>query len=290
MKLLLILSFLFSISFSYSQVSLDTVSLSPQELFEYNSKWNNLGISQTYIDFSKDVLSTSDLSFGIVGNRVSTTLNLSYNIQSKNGRLNHMILSSINPLWKYYGIGYGLHVTTDKRNTSLQTMFSSDFNFQNNITLSLIDVYKTKKLGKIGWSLTASKTYWDEWEGPWQGQYVVDSLGNWVSNIYPVNPPSNELTARAMIMYSYSIKRKIVDISPQIFITGDVYKSFKSPELSINYFSNFNLDIYYGVNMNWKITKKFILNTTISLNNTYDKVNLGFKKSNPILLMIGTNF
>lgn len=290
MKPLLTLLFSFFISFFYCQVSQDTVSLSPQELFEFNSRWNNLGVSQIYVDFSKDVLSTSDLSFGVVGKRVSTTLNLSYNIQSKNGKWSNMILSSINPLWKYYGIGYGLSMTTDKRNTTLQTMLSSDFNFQNNINISIIDVYKTKKLGKFGWSLTASKTYWGEWEGPWEGQYIVDSLGNWVSNIYPINPPSNQLTTRAMVMYTYSIKTKIVDISPQIFVTGDIYKVFKSPELNISYFDDFNLDIYYGVNMNWKITKKFVLNTTIRFNNTYDKVDLGFKKSNPILFMIGTSF
>ena len=45
----------------------DIVKLSPQEMFDFNSKWNNLGTSQTYIDFSKDILSTSDISFGIVG-------------------------------------------------------------------------------------------------------------------------------------------------------------------------------------------------------------------------------
>ena len=74
------------------------------------------------------------------------------------------------------------------------------------------------------------------------------------------------------------------------FVTGDIYKVFKSPELNISYFDDFNLDIYYGVNMNWKITKKFVLNTTLRFNNTYDKVDLGFKKSNPILFMIGTSF
>jgi hypothetical protein len=138
--------------------------------------------------------------------------------------------------------------------------------------------------------MTASKTYWGEWEGPWEGEYLTDSLGNWIANIYPINPPSNELTIRATTMYTYPIKTKIVDISPQIFITTDIYKLFKSAQLNINYFNSFNLDVYYGVNMLWKITKKFNLNTTIRLNNTYEKINLGFKKSNPILIMIGTNF
>lgn len=274
----------------FCQQSQDTVSLSPQQLFEFNSKWNNLGVSQIYVDFSKDVLSNSDLSFGVVGRKVSTTLNLSYNIQSANDNWSHMILSSINPVWKYYGLGYGFSHTTDKRVTTLQSMISSDFKFQNNINLNFIDIYKTKKIGKLGWGITLSKTYWDEWQGPWEGQYIVDSLGNWVSNIYPINPPSNQLSTRAIIMYTYTFKTKIVDISPQTFITSDIHKVFKSPELQISYFDNLNLDIYYGVCMNWKITNKFRLNTTLRFNNTYDKQNLGFKKSNPILFMIGTSF
>jgi hypothetical protein len=281
---------LFLLTISLIAQGQDTVKLTSKEMFDFNSKWNNLGISQTYIDFSKDILSTSDISLGVIGRRVSTTLNISYNLHHKNGQWNHMVLSSINPSWKYYGVGYGLSKTTNKRTSTLQLMTSSNFNFQNNITLSLIDVYKTKRLGKFGWNMTASKTNWGEWEGPWEGEYLTDSLGNWVANIYPINPPSSQLTVRATTMYTYCINTKIVDISPQIFITSDIYKIFNSSDLNISYFDDFNLDIYYGVNMLWKVTKKFNLNTTIRFNNTYEKNNLGFKKSNPILVMIGTNF
>ncbi len=259
-------------------------------MFDFNSKWNNLGTSQTYVDFSKDILSTSDISFGIVGQQVSTTINASYNFYHKHGEWNHILLSSINPVWKYYGIGYGLSKTTSKRTSTLQLMTSSDFSFQNNITISVIDVYNTKKLGKFGWNVTASNTNWGEWEGPWEGEYLVDSLGNWIANIYPINPASSQLTIRATTMYTYPISTNIVDISPQLFITSDIYKLFNSPELNIGYFDDLNLDVYYGVNMLWKVTKKFNLSTTIRLNSTYEAVDLGFKKSNPILFMIGTSF
>ena len=36
----------------------EVVQLTPQELFDYNSKWNNLGTVQSYVDYSKDVLSS----------------------------------------------------------------------------------------------------------------------------------------------------------------------------------------------------------------------------------------
>ena len=283
--LLFILSFL-----EFLLQAQDTIKLTPQELFDYNSKWNNLGTTQSYVDYSKDILSSSDISLGYVNNRLSTTLNLSYNITSEDQKWNHSFITSINPIWKYYGIGYGISRTKENRLTTLQTIISTDFNFQKNITISIVDIFKIKKIGKFGYSLTSAKTFWGEWEGPWEGQFVVDSSGNWVENIYPINPPSTQLTIRMMLMYTYPIKTKIVDISPQIYTTGDIYKLFKSDDLNIGYFDKFNLDIYYGISMNWKITNKFILNTNFRLNSTIDKTITAYKKSNPILFMIGTRF
>jgi hypothetical protein len=290
MKKLLLLPFLCCILFiNYAQ---DTVTLTPQELFNYNSEWNNLGIAQSYVDYSKDVLSSSDISFGYINKRLSTTANLSYTIATSNEKWGHTFLTSINPGWKYYGIGYGLSKTKENRILTLQTFVSSDFSFQKNVTISFIDVIKTKQLGKFGYSVTVSKTFWGEWPGPWEGQYITDSLGNWVSNIYPMNPPSTQLVTRAMLMYTYPIRTKIVDISPQVFATSDLYTSFKNKNLGIGYWNDFNLDIYYGLSMNWKITKKFILNTNARLNSTIDRspISTAYKKSNPILFMIGTNF
>jgi hypothetical protein len=289
----IILIFLSLISLvTLAQAPVDTIKLTPQELFDYNSKWNNLGMAQSYVDYSKDVLSSSDISFGYINKRVSTTANLSYTIATSNEKWGHTFLTSINPGWKYYGIGYGLSKTEENHISTLQTFVSSDFSFQKNVTISFIDVIKTKQLGKFGYSATISKTFWGDWPGPWEGQFTTDSLGNWVSNIYPMNPPSTQLITRAMLMYTYPIKTKIVDISPQVFVTSDFYTSFKSKDLEIGYWSDFNMDIYYGLSMNWKITNKFVLNTNIRLNNTIDTgpTSTSYKKSNPILFMIGTNF
>ena len=249
-------------------------------------------MAQSYVDYSKDVLSSSDISFGYINKRVSTTANLSYTIATSNEKWGHTFLTSINPGWKYYGIGYGLSKTEENHISTLQTFVSSDFSFQKNVTISFIDVIKTKQLGKFGYSATISKTFWGEWPGPWEGQFTTDSLGNWVSNIYPMNPPSTQLITRGMLMYTYPIKTKIVDISPQVFVTSDFYTSFKSKDLEIGYWSDFNMDIYYGLSMNWKITNKFVLNTNIRLNSTIDTgpTSTSYKKSNPILFMIGTNF
>jgi hypothetical protein len=93
-------------------------------------------------------------------------------------------------------------------------------------------------------------------------------------------------------MYTYTLKTKRVNISPQIFTMSDVYKVYKDSELDISYFNDFNLDLYYGTSIDWKITKRFVLNTNIRYNTTWDKLSesVGYKKSNPILFMIGTNF
>jgi hypothetical protein len=278
---------------SFAQISQpDTLKLTDKELFGESGNLNNVGVLQSYVNFSKDVLSTSNLSIGVIGRQVSTTLNLGYNRSSFDEKWEHKFLLSINPIWKYYGIGYGISRNLEKRTTTLQTFYSTDFKFQNDITLSFIDIIRTKKCGTFGYSLVASKTFWGSYEGQWQGEYIVDTNGNWVSNVYPIMSPSSEMNYRAMLMYTYTYKTKLVNISPQLFFMSDVYKIFKDNTLNIAYLNKFNLDLYYGTSLDWKITKKFVLNTNIRFNTTLDKSSeqVGYKKANPILFMIGTNF
>jgi hypothetical protein len=285
---------LFSISFvSQAQIQPpDTLQLSPKELFGESDDWNDVSILQSYVNFSKDVLSSSNLSIGVIGRQVSTTLNLGYHKSSMNGQWGHAIAASINPIWKYYGVGYGLSRNTEKRTTTIQTFYSTDFDFQKDITLSFVDVFRTQKWGTFGYSLTASKTFWDTYQGEWEGKYTVDENGDFVDLIYPQKPASSEVTYRGMIMYTYTFKTKRVDISPQIFGMSDIYKTFKNGQTDISYLTKFNLDLYYGTSIDWKITKRFVLNTNVRYNTTFDKASqsVGYKKSNPIMFMVGTNF
>jgi hypothetical protein len=294
MKKLITILFLLCVSFvTKAQIQTpDTLQLSPKELFGESDDWNDVGILQSYVNFSKDVLSSSNLSVGVIGKQVSTTLNLGYTKSSMNGQWGHSFAASINPVWKYYGVGYGLSRNTESRTTTIQTFYSTDFDFQKDITLSFIDVFRTQKWGTFGYSLTTSKTFWGESEGAWEGKYIVDENGNWVKNIYPIDPASSELTYRGMAMYTYTLKTKRVNISPQVFAMSDVYTIFKNGRSDFSYFDDFNLDLYYGVSMDWKVTKRFVLNTNVRYNTTWDKLSesVGYKKSNPIMFMIGTNF
>jgi hypothetical protein len=210
-----------------------------------------------------------------------------------NGQWGHTFAASINPIWNYYGVGYGFTRNTDKRTTTIQSFYSTDFDFQKDITLSFIDVFRTKKFGTFGYSVIASKSFWGTYEGEWEGKYTVDENGNFKDLIYPMMPSSSEISYRGMVMYTYTLKTKRVNISPQIFAMSDVYKVFKDGTASdLAYIDDFNLDLYYGTSIDWKITKRFVLNTNIRYNTTWDKLNesVGYKKSNPILFMIGTNF
>ena len=293
-KLLLIISLVLIGFVANAQiVKPDTLQLSAKELFGESDDWNDVGILQSYIDFSKDVLSSSNLSVGIIGKQVSTTLNLGYSKTSKNGKWGHSFASSINPIWKYYGVGYGFTRNTNTRTTTLQSFYSTDFDFQKDITLSFIDVFRTKKFGTFGYSLIASKSFWGTYDGQWEGKYTVDTDGNFVDLIYPTMPASSQINYKGMVMYTYTFKTKRVNISPQVFAMSDIYKVFKDGTASdLAYLNDFNLDLYYGTSLDWKITKRFILNTNIRYNTTWDKLSesVGYKKSNPILFMIGTNF
>ena len=295
MKNLITILSLFCISFvSQAQIQVpDTLQLSPKELFSESDDWNDVGILQSYVDFSKDVLSTSNISIGMIGKQVSTTLNLGYSKSSFNGQWGHSFSASINPAWNYYGGGYGISKNKEKRTTTLQTFYSTDFDFQKDINLSFIDVFRTKKWGTVGYSLTVSKTFWDSYQGEWEGQFTVDENGNFIDLIFPQIPESSELTYRGMVMYTYTFETRVVNISPQVFAMSDVYKSFKDGgESDFKYFNDFNLDTYYGTSVDWKITKRFILNTNIRYNTTLDNLSksIGYKKSNPIMLMVGTDF
>ena len=293
MKKIIIILSLLCIGFVSNAQTPDTLQLSPKELFGESDDWNDVGILQSYIDFSKDVLSSSNLSIGIIGRQISTTLNLGYSKSSMNGQWGHSFATSINPAWNYYGVGYGLSRNTQNRTTTLQTFYSTDFDFQKNINLSIVDVFRTKKWGTFGYSLTAGKSFWGEYEGKWEGKFIVDENGNWVKNIYPILPASSQITYKGMVMYTYTIKTKVVNISPQMFAMSDVYKVFKDGTASdLAYFNDFNLDLYYGTSMDWKITRRFVLNTNIRYNTTWDKLSetAGYKKANPIMFMIGTNF
>ena len=293
-KLLLIISLILIGFVANAQiVKPDTLQLSPKELFGESDDWNDVGILQSYVNFSKDVLSSSNLSVGIIGKQISTTLNLGYNKSSLNGQWGHTFAASINPVWNYYGVGYGLSKNTEKRTTTIQSFYSTDFDFQKDITLSFIDVFRTKKFGTFGYSVIASKSFWGTYQGEWEGKYTIDENGDFKDLIYPTMPSSSELSYRGMVMYTYTLKTKRLNISPQIFAMSDIYKVFKDGTTSdLSYFDDFNLDLYYGTSFDWKITKRFILNTNIRYNTTWDKLSesVGYKKSNPILFMIGTNF
>jgi hypothetical protein len=292
MKKLIIILFLLCIGFVSNAQTPDTLQLSPKELFGESDDWNDVGILQSYVDFSKDVLSSSNLSVGIIGKQVSTTLNLGYSKSSISGRWGHSFAASINPIWNYYGVGYGFSRNTEKRTTTIQTFYSTDFDFQKDFNISFIDVFRTKKWGTFGYSLTASKTYWDSYQGEWEGKYTIDINGDFLDLIYPQMPASSQTTYKGMLMYTYTLKTKRVNISPQIFAMSDVYIDFKDGESDFAYKNDFNLDLYYGTSIDWKITKRFVLNMNIRYNTTWDKLSesVGYKKSNPIMFMIGTNF
>jgi hypothetical protein len=295
MKKILLILLLISTTFVTNAqiVKPDTLQLSAKELFGESDDWNDVGILQSYVNFSKDVLSSSNLSVGIIGKQVSTTLNLGYNKSSMNGQWGHSFAASINPIWNYYGVGYGISKNTEKRTTTLQSFYSTDFDFQKDITLSFIDVFRTKKFGTFGYSLIASKSFWGTYQGEWGGKYTIDENGDFKDLIYPQMPSSSELSYRGMVMYTYTLKTKRVNISPQIFAMSDIYKDFKDGTASdIGYLNDFNLDLYYGTSIDWKITKRFVLNTNIRYNTTWDKLSesVGYKKANPIMFMIGTNF
>jgi len=247
-----------------------------KELFDESSEWNDVDVLESYVDFQKDVLSSSNLSIGVVDGKVSTTLNLGYSKSSLSGKWSHSFLSSLNPAWDYYGFGYGISKVSNNKISTLQAFFASDFDFQKDISISLIELFPSKK-GTFGYNINVSETTWGEYE---------DEDG--------FLPASSNIVGRGMLMYTYTFETQRIDISPQIFALVDIFSIYKDDfgELNGFYFNDTNLDLYYGTSLDWKLTDRFVLNTNFRLNKTFDPITelVGFKKSNPVIFMVGTQF
>ncbi len=87
MKKLIIILFLLCIGFvSNAQIQKpDTLQLSAKELFGESDDWNDVGILRSYVDFSKDVLSSSNLSIGIIGKQTCIQCDELKNLLDENG-------------------------------------------------------------------------------------------------------------------------------------------------------------------------------------------------------------
>jgi len=257
--------------------SLTAQDPSDKDLFAESSEWNDVDVLESYVDFQKDVLSSSNLSIGFVGGQVSTTLNLGYSKSSLNGKWSHSFLSSLNPTWDYYGFGYGISKVSNNKISTLQAFFASDFDFQKDISISFIELFPTEKLGTFGYNVNVSKTIWGEYE------YEDEFL-----------PAASNTIGRGMLMYTYTFETQRIDISPQVFALVDIFNTYKDGFGDLNgfYFNDANLDLYYGTSLDWKLTNRFVLNTNLRLNKTFDPLTelVGFKKSNPVIFMVGTQF
>ena len=73
----------------------------------------------------------------------------------------------------------------------------------------------------------------------------IDANGDFLDLIYPQMPASSETTYKGMLMYTYTIKTKRVNISPQIFAMSDVYVDFKDGETDFGYKNDFNFKIMF---------------------------------------------
>ena len=278
MKKLLFILLLLPI-FATAQIP-DSLELNEFEEFDASFDWDVLDDAFSYVDFDKDVVNNSNLSFGLIGRSFSATLNAAYGISKRSAKWSKTISGSANPFWGYYSLGYnGINVSKENVTQAFKIGYSTDFNGFNTITGAYTYIRKTNKFGTIGGSAYLLKNRYASYE-----DYDFD-----LDEFY-TQPAFDDYNASVLLMYNYSIElNKRITLSPELYLWHKVY-TYNSLN-DIWYQPDFNLDIYYGVNSYFKIGKKFYLNLGIRSNktiDTFDRLN-NYKKQSPLLFMIGSD-
>lgn len=275
MKKLIFLIFFFPL-FVFSQTP-DSLDLNEVEEYELSNEWDNLEDVFSYVNFNRDILTTSNLSVGFVGRNFSTSLTLNYrrNMSTKKWISDYNLY--LNPFFNYYSFGYGLIKSDDKRTTSFKINTSTGFDGDYGFNFSYADIFRTKKYGTIGYGIFTNSNFF--------GTYLDYKDGN-----LKLNPASSNTDLNFLLTYSFPFDVKKLEIVPEFYLFKTVYSIYKEENIIQPYRPDGNIDLYYGTTINYSITPKFTLNLSIRGNYRYDKfeINNLIYKEKPLLFNIGT--
>ena len=270
MKHLLFILCVFSFGVLYGQNN---------ENSEAVSEWTNI----SYVDLDNDVMSSSNLSMGFIGEFAI----LSYNVVYETGKQNYRngFFFSHTPSFQYGKVGYNHRREKVWENglkrTNNYSLTLSSSGLSNSLTISPFFNQMYQKNGtKLGYTFFINDFSWEGFM--FMGEY---------------HPASAETQFSTMLigMKEFDVKR--FTIRPELFLLTKVYTHFVTLEdvpdaLDIWYWNDFNVNLYYGTAVEYHITKRFVLGTKIRSCYDYNVADilLGFKKTTPYIISIGANY
>jgi hypothetical protein len=270
MKFIFLTVFVLSFNILFGQSSKNSESV---------SEWTNI----SYVDLDNDVISSSNLSMGFIGEFAI----LSYNITYETGRNNYKngLFFSHTPSFKYGKVGYNhrrekVWENGLKRTNNLGLTFSSS-GYTDAVTISpnFNQMYE-KNGNRWGYTLYVNDFSWTEFE--------FDGI---------IYPSAAETQFSVMLIGMKEFKKNRFTIRPEAFLLSAVYTHFVHLDdipdaLDIWYWNRFNINLYYGSSFEYNLTKRFVLGGKVRscFNYNVSDKDLGFYKSTPYIVSIGANY
>lgn len=266
----LLIIFIFSTNILFGQNS---------ENSEAVSEWTNI----TYVDLNNDIISSSNVSMGFLGEFSI----LSYNISYETGKNNYKngFFYSHTPAFKYGKIGFNHRrnktLTNGLKRTNTFSLTMSSNGYTDDLTISPYFNQMYEKGGKkFGYTFYINDFSWEGFE----------LMNQWY-------PAGAQTQYSIMLLGMKDFKKNRFTIRPEVFLLSALYTHFihldDTPDaLDIWYWNDFNINLYYGASIEYNLTKRFVLGGKVRSCFNYDVAdrNLGYSKSTPYILSIGADY
>jgi hypothetical protein len=251
-----------------------------QEGSESVSEWTSI----QYVDLDNDIISSSNLSFGFLGEFSIFSYNLAYQWKNKN-HSNGLFVSNT-PSFKYTKFGYNYIREKELKsgflriNTYSLSLSSSNLGIESLTISPFFNQTYQKKSYKFGYTLFVKDFSWDGYE----------LLGEY-------NPSAAETKFSIMTLGMKEFQMGRWELRPEIFMMSSIRTHFTHLEetenfLDIWYWNSPNLTTYFGTTLQYNVTDMFTFATKFRSSYTYDQFDIqnGFSKTTPYIISIGANY
>ena len=242
--------------------------------------------SVTYVELNNDIISSSNMSLGYIGEFTIFNTTLAY--QWEGGNHNNSIFYSYTPSFKYTKVGYNygrvklLKNGWERMNNYSITISMSGYDNSNALSISpyFNQMYEKGKV-KFGYTFFINDYSWDDFE---LGGTFYDAAVNQNYSLMIIG------------MKEFYFKRFV--LRPEVFLLSDVRTHyFTLYEDAVNlidiwYWNDFNMNLYYGSSVEYKITDKFQFGLKLRSALDYDvsDILLGYNKAIPYFITLGANY
>ena len=261
-------------------VSIGAYSQSQQQGSESVSEWTSI----QYVDLDNDIISSSNLSFGFLGQFNILSYNLAY--QWKNKKHSNGLFVSNTPSFKYTKFGYNYIREKELKSRFLRTNTYSLSVATTSLSGTSVTVSPffnqtyEKNSYKFGYTFFMKDFSWEGYE---------------LFGEYKPAAAQTKFSIMALGMKEFNKGRWLV--RPEVFFLSSIRTHFIHLEetedfLDIWYWNSPNLTTYFGTTLQYNVTDVFAFATKFRTSYTYDQFDIrnGFSKTTPYIVSIGANY